>query len=151
MTSPTGGRTPAADLALDNARWFKSTASSANGGCLEVAYLDDGRVALRDNEDPDNPPFVVTPSCGNASSTGQPRANSPFPPDTCPPARTPVADCHYADSRPAPQRAPLQFERGVVSVACEGVRMARRSWARRISSGSSPLCLDAAKRLANLV
>ncbi|MGW5679206.1 DUF397 domain-containing protein [Streptomyces sp. NPDC003860] len=40
--------------------WFKATASSANGGCLEVAFTDDGRVALRDNEDPSNPPFVVT-------------------------------------------------------------------------------------------
>jgi hypothetical protein len=39
--------------------WFKSSASSANGGCLEVAFLDDGRVALRDNEDLANPPFIV--------------------------------------------------------------------------------------------
>ncbi|MFD3923082.1 DUF397 domain-containing protein [Streptomyces sp. NPDC058595] len=41
-------------------QWFKSTASSAQGGCLEVAWLPDGRVALRDNEDLTNPPLVVT-------------------------------------------------------------------------------------------
>jgi hypothetical protein len=45
---------------LTNAEWFKSSASSDNGGCLEAAFLPDGRVALRDNEDLNNPPFVVT-------------------------------------------------------------------------------------------
>lgn len=45
---------------LANARWFKAAASSANGGCIEVAFLDSGRVAIRDNEDLSNPPFVVT-------------------------------------------------------------------------------------------
>jgi hypothetical protein len=45
---------------LDGARWFKSTASSANGGCLEVAFLTDGKVAIRDSEDLANPPFVIS-------------------------------------------------------------------------------------------
>ena len=40
--------------------WFKASASSGSGGCLEVAFLEDGRVGLRDNEDLDNPPFVVS-------------------------------------------------------------------------------------------
>ena len=40
---------------FENAQWSKSTASSATGGCLEVAFLSDGRGGLRDNEDPDNP------------------------------------------------------------------------------------------------
>ncbi|WP_438297869.1 DUF397 domain-containing protein [Streptomyces sp. HUAS TT7] len=57
MTS-TNGR-PSPDF-LSDLDWFTSSASSANGGCLEVAYLPDGRVALRDNEDLGNPPFVVT-------------------------------------------------------------------------------------------
>jgi hypothetical protein len=48
----------AADLA--NAHWLKASASESANGCLEVAFLDDGRVALRDTEDPTNPPFVVT-------------------------------------------------------------------------------------------
>jgi hypothetical protein len=45
---------------FSDANWFKSSASSAGGGCLEVAFLPDGRVALRDNEDLTNPPFVVS-------------------------------------------------------------------------------------------
>ncbi|MFE7666413.1 DUF397 domain-containing protein [Streptomyces celluloflavus] len=45
---------------LENARWFTSRASSANGGCLEVSFPKPGFVGLRDNEDPTNPPFVVT-------------------------------------------------------------------------------------------
>jgi hypothetical protein len=45
---------------LDSASWFKATASSANGGCLEAAFLPGGRVAIRDNEDLGNPPFVVS-------------------------------------------------------------------------------------------
>ena len=54
----TSGR-PASDES-GGARWFKSSFSSDNGGCLEVAFLDGGRVALRDNENLDSPPFVVS-------------------------------------------------------------------------------------------
>ena len=45
---------------LRDLNWFKASASSGSGGCLEVAFTDDGRVALRDNEDPSNPPFIVS-------------------------------------------------------------------------------------------
>jgi hypothetical protein len=45
---------------LAGARWFKAIASSANGGCLEVAFLSSGRVAIRDNEDLANPPLMVS-------------------------------------------------------------------------------------------
>jgi hypothetical protein len=58
MTHPNGAPTALDELA--GAKWFKAAASSANGGCLEAAFLDSGRVALRDNEDLDNPPFVVS-------------------------------------------------------------------------------------------
>lgn len=44
---------------LNRAVWAKAAASAGNGGCLEVAFVK-GHVAIRDNEDPDNPPFVVT-------------------------------------------------------------------------------------------
>ncbi len=46
---------------LTNAQWFKASASGGTGGCLEVAHLPNGQVALRDNEDLDNPPFIVSP------------------------------------------------------------------------------------------
>jgi hypothetical protein len=57
MTSNTGHTEP---NYLQDAAWFKSSASSGTGGCLEVAFLADGRVAIRDNEDVPNPPFIVS-------------------------------------------------------------------------------------------
>lgn len=37
-------------MSNDNLRWFKSSASGANG-CVEVAHLPQGGVALRDTKD----------------------------------------------------------------------------------------------------
>ncbi|GAA2127975.1 DUF397 domain-containing protein [Streptomyces synnematoformans] len=45
---------------LSKVAWRKASLSETANGCLEVALLDDGRVAIRDNEAPDSPPFVVT-------------------------------------------------------------------------------------------
>jgi hypothetical protein len=45
---------------LQGLDWFKASASSGNSGCREVALTGDGRVALRDNADLDNPLFVVS-------------------------------------------------------------------------------------------
>ena len=33
------------------ASWRKSSASGYNGNCVEIALLDDGRVAMRDSKD----------------------------------------------------------------------------------------------------
>ena len=44
--------------------WRKSTFSGGNGdgeGCVEVALLTDGAIALRDSKDPSLPPQVFTP------------------------------------------------------------------------------------------
>ncbi|MFE5073239.1 DUF397 domain-containing protein [Streptomyces halstedii] len=49
-----------ASSGLEGVIWRKARASESANGCLEVAFLGDGRVAIRDNEDLDNPPFVVT-------------------------------------------------------------------------------------------
>jgi len=35
-------------------RWFKSSRSSGNGACVEIAYLADA-VAVRDSKDPAGP------------------------------------------------------------------------------------------------
>jgi hypothetical protein len=40
-------------------RWFKSKASGANG-CVEVAHLPGGGVALRDSKDRGKPAHVYT-------------------------------------------------------------------------------------------
>jgi Domain of unknown function (DUF397) len=41
--------------------WIKSTYSGPTGGdCVEVAFLDDGQVAMRNSRDPDGPALVFT-------------------------------------------------------------------------------------------
>jgi hypothetical protein len=36
-------------------RWFKSSRSSGNGACVEVAFVASGAVAMRDSKDPRGP------------------------------------------------------------------------------------------------
>lgn len=47
--------------ALAGARWFKSSRSSGNGQCVEIAHLDGG-VAVRDSKDPSGPVLRFTRS-----------------------------------------------------------------------------------------
>ncbi|MFE2957737.1 DUF397 domain-containing protein [Nocardia tengchongensis] len=35
--------------------WFKSTYGQAQGECVEVAFLDSGRVGVRDSKNPTGP------------------------------------------------------------------------------------------------
>ncbi|KAF0849448.1 DUF397 domain-containing protein [Nocardia caishijiensis] len=43
---------------LVDAHWFKSTRSSANKDCVEVAFLFGGRVGVRDSKNPAGPALV---------------------------------------------------------------------------------------------
>lgn len=52
-------RTSAAHV--PHARWQKAKASSNNGGsCVEVAFLPDRTVAVRDSKDPNGPALIFT-------------------------------------------------------------------------------------------
>jgi hypothetical protein len=43
-------------------RWVKSSLSFANGDCVQVARLPDGRVGVRDSKDPAGPVLSFTQS-----------------------------------------------------------------------------------------
>jgi hypothetical protein len=47
---------------LTRAVWVKSSRSANNGNCVEVAFLGEGRVALRDSKDPEGPALRFTRS-----------------------------------------------------------------------------------------
>ncbi|MEW1736994.1 DUF397 domain-containing protein [Nocardia beijingensis] len=51
---------------LSNAHWFKSSYSGGGQECVEVAYLTDGLVGVRDSKDPTGPALVFTPAAWDA-------------------------------------------------------------------------------------
>ncbi|OXR46177.1 hypothetical protein B7C42_01142 [Nocardia cerradoensis] len=51
---------------LAEAQWFKSTHSSGNSECVEVAFLDHDMVGVRDSKNPSGPALIFTPGEWNA-------------------------------------------------------------------------------------
>jgi hypothetical protein len=51
-----------ASAAGKDLRWVKSSLSFANGDCVQVARLPDGRVGVRDSKDPGGPVLRFTPA-----------------------------------------------------------------------------------------
>jgi hypothetical protein len=49
------------EIDLSGALWSKSTRSSGNGACVEVAALD-GATAVRDSKNPAGPALAFTPA-----------------------------------------------------------------------------------------
>jgi hypothetical protein len=46
-----------AEIAM--ASWYKSSASSYNGNCVEISHLRNGRVAVRDTKDRTSGPVLI--------------------------------------------------------------------------------------------
>ncbi len=59
MTARNDRQTPDPDLG--HASWGKSRHSSTDVGCVETAFLPDGRVAVRDSKDRGGPALIYTP------------------------------------------------------------------------------------------
>ncbi|AVH25676.1 DUF397 domain-containing protein [Nocardia cyriacigeorgica] len=55
---------------LSDARWFKSSYSSAGHDCVEVAHLARGMVGVRDSKNPTGPAIVFSPSEWDAFLSG---------------------------------------------------------------------------------
>jgi hypothetical protein len=55
---------------LAHADWRKSSYSSANGNCVEVAHSMPGIVAVRDSKNPDSPALVLDPRGWSAFLAG---------------------------------------------------------------------------------
>ncbi|WP_433733881.1 DUF397 domain-containing protein [Nocardia sp. CA-129566] len=45
---------------LSNAQWFKSTRSGADKECVEVAFLPNNLVGVRDSKNPTGPALIFT-------------------------------------------------------------------------------------------
>ncbi|MFI2283961.1 DUF397 domain-containing protein [Nocardia beijingensis] len=54
---------------LPGARWFKSSRSGSKD-CVEVAFLDGGRIGVRDSKNPTGPALVFTPGEWDAFTAG---------------------------------------------------------------------------------
>ncbi|RDI49808.1 DUF397 domain-containing protein [Nocardia mexicana] len=46
---------------LSGASWFKSSRSSGKTECVEVAWLAEGKVGVRDSKNPTGPALIFTP------------------------------------------------------------------------------------------
>ncbi|GAB0106833.1 DUF397 domain-containing protein [Nocardia sp. JMUB6875] len=51
---------------LSEANWFKSTYSQPQGECVEVAFLPDSRVGVRDSKNPTGPAHIFPPHAWDA-------------------------------------------------------------------------------------
>ena len=46
---------------MSNVEWIKSSASAANGNCVEMANFASGDIRVRDSKDPDGPALSFEP------------------------------------------------------------------------------------------
>lgn len=49
------------DVDFSDAKWFTSSRTDGGRECVEVAFLEGGRIGVRDSKDRARPPLVFTP------------------------------------------------------------------------------------------
>lgn len=55
---------------VSGTNWFKSSHSESSGACIEVAWLPEGAVGVRDSKNPTGPALVFTPGEWDAFTAG---------------------------------------------------------------------------------
>lgn len=60
----------AVNVDLSDPKWFKSSHSGADQECVEVAFLDGGRIGVRDSKNPTGPALTFTPDEWDAFTAG---------------------------------------------------------------------------------
>jgi hypothetical protein len=55
---------------LSEAKWFKSSYSGGDKACVEVAFLAEGHIGVRDSKNLTGPALKFTPGAWNAFTTG---------------------------------------------------------------------------------
>ncbi|WP_040838114.1 DUF397 domain-containing protein [Nocardia brevicatena] len=55
---------------LSGASWFKSSYSQPSGDCVEVAYLVDGLIGVRDSKNSSGPALFFTPAEWDSCTAG---------------------------------------------------------------------------------
>ncbi|WP_406274042.1 DUF397 domain-containing protein [Nocardia sp. NBC_00881] len=55
---------------LSGVNWFKSSYSSSQSECVEVAWLVEGGVGVRDSKHPTGPALIFTPGEWDAFTAG---------------------------------------------------------------------------------
>jgi len=58
------------DVDLTGARWVKSSRSGGDKDCVQVAFLDNGMVGMRDSKNPTRPALIFSPSEWDAFTGG---------------------------------------------------------------------------------
>ncbi|MFE7800379.1 DUF397 domain-containing protein [Nocardia sp. NPDC057440] len=58
------------NIGLSSARWFKSSHSSGQTDCVEVAWVEGGRVGVRDLKNPAGPALIFIPGEWDAFTAG---------------------------------------------------------------------------------
>ncbi|WP_040828980.1 DUF397 domain-containing protein [Nocardia jiangxiensis] len=57
-------------ISVTDAQWFKSSRSRETSACVEVAWLAEGHVGVRDSKNPGGPALVFTPKEWDAFEAG---------------------------------------------------------------------------------